>query len=186
MFDGNGLTPAFIFGGWQLSGVLTRHTGFPFTPTINGSIQLPNGRNIGSIRPVTYTGERPDSNTNENFLRAGGLFNGRNVGQIFSLLPNTNNSYLNNTPAIGRNTFFGPKYFDVDMSLQKRILLPNMGALGENSKLDLRVNFFNIFNSTNIAPLGSASSNRINNPNFTEAGRYLSGRVVEAQVRFSF
>lgn len=175
-----------LLGGWQLSGIMTRHTGFPFTPTINGSIELPNGRNIGSIRPVRYSGARPDSNSNANFLRPGGLFSGQNLSQIFSLTPNTNNSYLNNVPAIGRNTFFGPKYFDLDMSVQKRFGLPNLGVLGENPNFDIRFNFFNILNSRNIAPLGSASSNRINNPNFTEAGSLLAGRVVEMQLRFSF
>ena len=175
-----------LLGGWQLSGILTRHTGFPFTPTINGSIELPNGRNIGSIRPVRYSGVRPDSNSNENFLRAGGLFSGQNLSQIFSLAPNTNNSFLNNFPAIGRNTFFGPKYFNLDMSVQKRFGLPNLGVLGERPNFDIRFNFFNILNSRNIAPLGSASSNRINNPNFTEGTALLAGRVVEMQLRFSF
>lgn len=175
-----------LLGGWQLSGIMTRHTGYPFTPTINGSIELPNGRNIGSIRPVRYSGARPDSNSNDNFLRAGGLFSGQDLGAIFSLLPNTNNSYLNNRPAIGRNTFFGPKYFNLDMSVQKRFGLPNLGVLGENPKFDVRFNFFNILNSRNIAPLGSASSNRINNGNFTEGTALLAGRVIEMQLRFSF
>ncbi|CAN5324762.1 hypothetical protein BH20ACI1_BH20ACI1_15310 [soil metagenome] len=175
-----------LLGGWQLSGIMTRHTGFPFTPTINGSIELPNGRNIGSIRPVRYSGARPDSNSNANFLRAGGLFAGQDLSQIFSLLPNTNNSFSNNVPAIGRNTFFGPKYFNLDMSVQKRFGLPNLGVLGENPKFDIRFNFFNILNSRNIAQLGSASSNRINNGNFTEGTALLAGRVIEVQLRFSF
>ncbi len=173
-----------LLGGWQLSGVMTRHTGFPFTPTISSSVRGPNGETFGPVRPVFYNGERPDSNSNENFLRAGGIFGGR-ATQIFSTQL-VGNSYLDNPPGVGRNSFFGPKYFNLDMSVQKRFGLPNLGVLGENPNFDIRFNFFNILNSENIAPLGSAASNRINNPNFSEGGALLSGRVVEMQLRFSF
>lgn len=190
-----------LLGGWQLSGILTRHTGFPFTPTISSSVRGPNGEFFGPIRPVEYYGERPAGNSNENFLRAGGLFpnnlivdaNGRVVNcnegagcsNYFQTVRN-GDSYISNPPGIGRNTFFGPKYFNVDMSVQKRFGLPNLGILGENPNFDIRFNFFNILNSQNIAQLGSASSNRINNANFGEATGLLSGRVVEMQLRFSF
>lgn len=184
MFDGNGLTPAFFLGGWQLSGVLTRHTGFPWTPTISADIRGPNGEFFGPVRPVFYNGERPDANTNENFLRPGGIFGGR-ANEIFSTELN-GDSYIENPPGIGRNTLFGPKYFNLDMSVQKRFELPGSGVLGEAPAFDVRFNFFNILNSTNIAPLGSASSNRVNNENFSEGTTLLSGRVIELQLRFSF
>lgn len=173
-----------LIGGWQLSGIMTRHTGHPWTPTISGSVRGPNGEFFGPVRPVTYTGERPAPNTNANFLRAGGLFGGR-ATQIFSTQLN-GNTFATNPPGIGRNTLFGPKYFNLDMSLQKRFGLPDFGFLGENPNFDVRFNFFNILNSTNLVPLGSASSNRVNNPNFSEGTGLLAGRVIEMQLRFSF
>lgn len=173
-----------LLGGWQLGGVMTRHTGFPWTPTISANVRGPNGFTFGPVRPVFYSGERPDSNSNENFLRAGGIFGGR-ATQIFSTQI-IGDSYLDNPPGVGRNTFFGPKYFNLDMSLQKRFGLPGFGFLGEAPKFDVRFNFFNILNSVNIAPLGSASSNRVNNPNFSEGTSLLAGRVIEMQLRFSF
>lgn len=183
-----------LLGGWQLSGILTRHTGFPWTPTISANVRGPNGFTFGPVRPAAYFGQAPLSNTNENFLSAGGLFPNNlilnNMGQVigsnyFDITLN-GDSYLLNPPGIGRNTFFGPKYFDVDMSVQKRFGLPGMGFLGESPKFDVRFNFFNIFNTVNIAPLGSASGNRVNNPNFSEGTALLAGRVVEMQLRFSF
>ena len=95
--------------------------------------------------------------------------------------------YSDNPPAIGRNVFRGPRYFNVDMTVSKRFGLPNLGALGENPNLDLRFNFFNLFNITNIAPFQNFSnSTRTDRINFGEATALLAGRVIEMQLRFSF
>ena len=92
-----------------------------------------------------------------------------------------------NPPGIGRNSFRGPKYFSTDLSLVKRFGLPNLGKLGENTNLELRANFFNIFNTLNLTPFGSQDSNVfVTNPNFGEATGALAGRVIELQARFSF
>lgn len=173
-----------IIGGWQINGILTRHTGYPWTPTISSNLRGPGGFTFGPIRPAFYNGQRPDSNTNENFLRPGGIFPGGGSA-YFSTTINGDN-YLLNPPGVGRNTFFGPKYFNVDMSISKRFGLPGFGVLGENPNFDIRFNFFNILNSQNLAPLGSASSNRVNNANFGEPTGLLAGRVIEMQLRFSF
>lgn len=173
-----------ILGGWQISGILTRHTGFPWTPTISSSLRGPNGNFFGPVRPVFYNGRRPDSNTNENFLRPGGIFPGGGAAYFSTSI--NGDTYQANPPGVGRNTFFGPKYFNVDMSVSKRFGLPSFGVLGENPNFDIRFNFFNIFNSQNLAPLGSASSNRVNNANFGEPTALLAGRVIEMQLRFSF
>ena len=92
-----------------------------------------------------------------------------------------------NPPAIGRNTFRGPKYFNVDMSFVKSFGLPEFGWLDENASLDLRFNFFNIFNTLNLAPFNALSDpTRVQLNTFGVATSALSGRVGEFQVRFSF
>jgi hypothetical protein len=174
-----------LLGGWQVNGILTHHTGFPWTPVINSSLRGPNGNFFGPVRPVVYFGGQPDSNTNDNFLRPGGIFPGGG-SQYFSTAL-MGEDFLSNPPGVGRNVFRGPKYFNVDMSVSKRFGLPDLGVLGETPNLDIRFNFFNIFNIRNLAPFQSQSdSTRVNNVRFGEPLGVLAGRVVEFQARFSF
>ena len=48
---------------------------------------------------------------------------------------------------LGRNTVIGPNLFDVDFSAAKKITIPR---LGDSASLDLRFEFFNLFNRTNF------------------------------------
>ena len=57
----------------------------------------------------------------------------------------------------------------------------------ESAKLDLRANFFNLFNKLNLTPFARNASNvSINDPHFGQASGALAGRVIEFQVRLSF
>ncbi|MEQ1606619.1 MAG: TonB-dependent receptor [Pyrinomonadaceae bacterium] len=180
-----------ILGGWQISGIATSHTGFPWTPKLFGCL---NGNVSGSAgfcdpRPtalaVNSRGINPGANTNDNFLRPGGLF-GVAGTSIFSTAFNTSDPFLNR-PAIGRNTLNGPKYFSLDMTFGKRFGLPSAGFLGENANVDVKFNFFNILNTLNLAPFNSNSDpTRIQLNTFGVATSALSGRVGEFQIRFSF
>ena len=86
-------------------------------------------------------------------------------------------------PGIGRNSFRGPRYFAVDLSVAKRTGLPRF--LGEGAFLEVKANFFNAFNNTNLQPFGFFSPN-VDSPDFGRAERALAGRVIEFQARFSF
>jgi hypothetical protein len=137
------------------------------------------------VRPISFFGGQPDSNSNDNFLRPGGIFPGG--GSAFFSTTLNGNDFFSNPPGIGRNVFRGPRYFNVDMSISKRFGVPGFGVLGEAPNLDLRFNFFNIFNIRNLAPFQSQSdSTRVDNPRFGEPTGVLAGRVVEFQARFSF
>ena len=174
-----------VLGGWQINGIATHHSGFPWTPILSNSLRGPNGNFFGPVRPISYFGGQPDSNTNDNFLRPGGIFPGGG-SQYFSTSL-VGNDFFSNPPGVGRNVFRGPKYFNVDMSVSKKFGLPGLGVLGEAPNLDLRFNFFNIFNIRNLAPFQSQSdSTRVDNPRFGEPTGVLAGRVVEFQARFSF
>ena len=88
-------------------------------------------------------------------------------------------------PGIGRNSFRGPRYFDVDMSLAKKFGLSNL--LGEGKFLELKANFFNVFNMLNLQPFGfNSTSTQVNSTLFGRAERGLAGRVIELQGRIQF
>lgn len=165
-----------LLGGFELTGILTTNTGFPFTPKIFESIRQPSGEFFGPIRPTGYFGGALDDTSNEAFLRVGGNFPGGGA-RYFPLTPGQ--------PGIGRNSFRGPRYFSVDMSVVKKTGLP--GFIGESANLELRANFFNIFNQLNLQPIrffddGSIITSQF----FGRSTRGLAGRVVEFQARFRF
>ena len=57
----------------------------------------------------------------------------------------------------------------------------------EQGKLDLRVNFFNLFNKLNLIPFTARDNNTsINDSHFGQASGALAGRVIEFQARLSF
>ncbi len=174
-----------LFGGWQVSSIVTWNSGFPWTPKIfgclNGNTSSSNG--FCDPRPTSYSGAQPASNSNDNFLRPNGIF-GVAGTTIFGTAFNGNSPFANR-PGIGRNSFRGPRYFNVDMTFAKKISLG--GFINENSNIDLRFNFFNILNTLNLAPFNSNSDpTRIQLNQFGTATNALSGRVGEVQIRFSF
>ena len=165
-----------ILGGFQLTGILSTNSGFPFTPKIFEAIRQPSGEFFGPIRPTGYFGGALDDTSNEAFLRPGGNFPGG--GALYFPL-------TAGPPGIGRNSFRGPRYFSIDMSVVKKMGLPNL--LGEDNHLELRANFFNIFNQLNLQPIrffddGSIVTSQF----FGRSTRGLAGRVVEFQARFRF
>ena len=132
-----------------------------------------------------YNGKQPLSNTNANFLSPGGIFPGGGAVYFNTSVPF--GPPFAALPAIGRNRFRGPRYHDVDMSFGKRFGVPSFGFLGEGAALDLKFNFFNIFNTLNLAPFNSLSDpTRVSLPAFGTATSALAGRTGEFQIRFSF
>ena len=176
-----------LLGGWQVSSIVTYNTGFPWTPKLFGCLQQVNSpANFCDPRPTLYNGNPPLSNTNEHFLQAGGIFPGGGGAYFNTTVPFNANPFANR-PAIGRNALFGPKYFSTDISLLKRFGLPSVGFLGEAAGIDVRFNFFNIFNNLNLTPFNSNTDpTRVSLPTFGTAATALAGRVGEFQVRFSF
>ena len=174
-----------LLGGWQASTIVTYHTGFPWTPKLFGCLNTSGAAGFCDPRPTSYNGTRPDTNSNDNFLRPGGIFGAAGT-TIFGTAFNGSDPFAN-LPAIGRNTLFGPKYFSTDVSLVKRFGLSGVGFLGEGAGVDLRFNFFNVFNTLNLSPFNSNSDpTRVTLTAFGTAISGLAGRVTELQVRFNF
>jgi hypothetical protein len=86
--------------------------------------------------------------------------------------------------------FRGPRYLGNDAQLAKSFGLPRLPGLGENAKIDLQANFYNIFNKENLANIGNAGSadtlENIGGPQFGVSQAGLAGRIIELQARFSF
>jgi hypothetical protein len=188
---------AKLIGGWQINGIWTYHTGFPWTPKIGPGIRSVSNDFFGPIRPVRYFGVQPISNTNDNFL-TGGIFPGTFIGGNCGAPPGCNTgfqtflnpgdpNYINNPPGIGRNVFRGPKYRSLDISLIKRFRLDGLFGMREGSGLDLRANFFNIFNQLNLDNFQFGDdSTFVDRAQFGRAQRALAGRTIELQARFNF
>ena len=112
-------------------------------------------------------------------MRAGGNFPG-DGSKFFQLA-------ASGPPGLGRNSFRGPRFFSVDLSLVKQTRLPKFVSLGEEAKLDFRANLFNAFNKLNLRQFGFAESGTVVEDNrFGRSGGALAGRVIEFQARLSF
>ena len=168
-----------VLGGWQINGIVTAHTGFPWTPHTGQCVRSANSQDfVCPSRPPRYFGGNLEDTDDEAFIRPGGNFPG---GGLIYFDQDNPGGVL--PPGIGRNSFRGPRYFAVDLSLAKRTGMPSF--LGEGAFLEFKANFFNAFNNLNLAPFGFFSPN-IDNPDFGRARNALAGRVVELQARFSF
>jgi hypothetical protein len=87
-------------------------------------------------------------------------------------------------PGIGRNTFPGPGYRDIDLNIAKAFGLPNMKVIGENARLEIKADILNVFNLLNINP--STIATNVANSNLGQASAALGSRTIDLQARFSF
>ena len=192
-------------GGWSLTGIMTLHTGFGWTPVYTEPHQIYcNTCNYGyqSLRPH-YLGGAGNSTSNDafktgsNFPSPGTANTGTNNNQFsnnYFMIPNYANAITDNPgqsttnfippPGLDRNSFPGPGYRDVDLNIAKAFGLPNMKVIGENAKIEIKADMLNAFNILNINP--SSISNNIQNSNLGQASSALGSRTVDFQARFSF
>jgi hypothetical protein len=184
-----------LLGGFELTSVVTARTGFPFTPVVGGCTSTPGGPALCPVRPQGYNGPS-DIDTSDDAFITGSNFPGGGA-PFFTVFEQANNTVA--PPGIGRNSFRGPNYFNVDLSVVKQTRL---GFIGETANLELRANFFNVFNILNLTSFAFGSDATTigffdprgpnepgvltNNPRFGRAVSGLSGRVVELQARFRF
>jgi hypothetical protein len=199
-------------GGWTVSGIINAHAGFPWTPYYNVQVQgVPSGdtcslvyanSNFCTVRPASYLGGARSDFSNAGFEP--GTTNFPNPSTSYFTAPSLGSGVgIIPTSGVARNSFRGPRYSSIDATLAKAFGLPHMPVLGKNAKIDIRANFYNLFNQLNFAPFGPQqigtivvtpasggvpASQRVTSPNgtFAQGTSALGGRVIEAQVRFSF
>ncbi len=191
LFKGNGWAEK-VMGGWQISGILNWHTGFPWTPIYNNTgcnvVYFASG--YCNLRPATSLGGAGTDYSNSTFEKANGNF--PNGALSYFTVPQFSSSGIPPAPAVGRNSLRGPGYFDTDMTVQKSFGLPSMRIFGEAARITIRGDLFNIFNKLNLSPLTTSPANVISfdgttsNSQFGQAQNALAGRIVDLQARFEF
>jgi len=130
-----------VLGDWTISGLVVVHSGQPFS-ILAGS----------------------DTNGDGNTTDRATLIPGQDLTAVYAsggsetqfLLPQS--QVLNSVFAtkggtlLGRNAFTGPSFFNLDFGLQKNI------PLGEQRRIELRCEFFNLLNHTNFSNPNSTLS----------------------------
>ena len=158
--SGSGVARKFI-GGWQVNGIATLLTGFPFTPLL-GSNRSGDGNTRNPDRPSlnpAFTGPVILGNQTQWF----------NPNAF--VLP-TAGTYGD----VGRGTYSGPGLADVDMSIFKNT------TLSERVHLQFRAEFFNLLNRTNLGtPNATVFSGTTISPT---AGLITSLATTPRQIQF--
>lgn len=152
-----GEAPKVISRGWQMLGIYTAQTGSPFT------IVSPYGTeeygvdivNSNATRPFyVATAPRNPNHKSPQFFADDAEANQGMNGKYWSV-PTTTNALVGTVQTapgnLGRNTYTGPSWWNMDYSLVK-----NTSLGSEWGKLQLRADFFNIFNHPTFGTPNSA------------------------------
>jgi hypothetical protein len=158
---------ASILGGWQLSGVVSAYSGWPFNVTANG------------LNSINTSGEQQMSNINGGFQVLHGIGAGHNwfntsafsqptgcTGSVGTACPLVYGTSIGN---VSRNAYRGPGYIQNNASLMKTFVLH------ENWTFDFRCDAFQLTNSPQFA----APQNSLNSGTFGQVtGTVNSGAGV--------
>jgi Carboxypeptidase regulatory-like domain/TonB dependent receptor-like, beta-barrel len=167
-----------LLGGWHVDPTYEFHSGYPWSAVQgNNCPPVPNGGQICPSLPRAYLSGAGSNYSTSTFQKAGGNFPQGGPAYFDTSAPGP--------PFVKRNSFRGPRFQSINMSLAKATRVPFFGS--EGASLDFRANFFNIFNKLNLIPFGyNTPSTNIGDSHFGQASGALAGRVIEFQTRLSF
>jgi hypothetical protein len=167
-----------ILGGWQLAGVLIKQSGTPYSVVCNrGFIPVRNAAGV-------IVG-----NTGCDYNADGTNLDRPNVPAFGDSKSGSNDDFVNGifraadfpTPALGqpgnlgRNTFIGPGYFNVDLALVKSFRVTR-------ADVQLRLESFNVFDTVNLFnPVSNLAD-----PLFGRSTSALPGRIFQVSARLAF
>jgi hypothetical protein len=182
---GNAVADALV-NGFQVNATYTWHTGFPWTPVTSALTTTPvNGQLAQNVvRPTAYYGGAGSSCSNNAFETGSNFSNRSGAGGGSNYFKQTLPQTGVYTPGIGRNSFRGPCYQDVDISLAKEFA----HDFGErHTLLRVQANMYNAFNELQLQPIGNnTAGSDIPNAYFGYSQAADSGRVIELLARFQF
>ena len=185
--------PTALLKGWQLSGTLFARSGLPYTVVNSGASGPLNSLGYGASVFANFSGSSTPACNSPSSITSGpclspsafpDLVAGGDIGQ---------NQLNSGTEDQRRNQFFGPRYFNTDMTIMKYTMLPHW----EGAKIGLGAQFFNLLNHPNF----ESPVNDINNGNFghildtvntptSPLGAFLGGdssaRLIQLTVKFNF
>jgi hypothetical protein len=186
--------PTAALKGWQLSGTLFARSGLPYTVADSGASGILGGDNYQSAVFANYAGpsSTPGCSSPSSILSGPCLTSadfpdlaaGGNIGQ---------NQLNSGTENQRRNQFFGPRFFDTDMTIMKYTQIPRW----ESAKVGVGAQFFNLFNHPNFqSPVNDINSSNfgsvldtVNTPTSilgSALGADASPRLVQLTVKFNF
>ncbi len=124
-----------VLEGIQLAGIVSAQTGHPYTVVT----PLDNGRNgVAAFSYPDIIGD-PFASSGPRIDADGNVRTGASNNNAFS------STFLGHIGNEGRNHFYGPHYTNADLSLMKNM------TLTERFKIQLRSEFFNVFNHPEFA-----------------------------------
>ncbi|MCI0388299.1 MAG: TonB-dependent receptor [Acidobacteria bacterium] len=123
-----------ILGGWNVSSIVSAHTGFPITVTATDNFTLQNGR--GAQRPNLVGNPKPDNQTLDNWFNIA-AFKNPDLGTFGSA---------------GVGIIRAPGYSNWDFGVGKKFYVT------EGKYFDFRAEFFNFTNHPSFNPPASNSS----------------------------
>ena len=153
-----------------------------------------------SSLPAIYLGGAGTSTSNDQFKTGSNYSKGAEAYFGFpSYTAYSGTAFGNALPqVVHRNYAHRPWIQGCGYDVSKSFGLPNMKVLGENARLELRMDAFNVFNNLNFDPTsisnnigclpGSSGCSTTNpsNPNFGVANAVLAARVLSLTARFVF
>jgi len=184
--------PTALLKGWQLSGTVFWRTGFPYNVTNSAVTGQLGADGFGGPAFGLYSG--PSSHPGCSGPR--GTLDGGPVPCIarsdFPDFGNAGNQLVEGVNG-RRNQFYGPHYFDTDMTIMKYTRIPKW----ETAKFGIGAQFFNLFNHPNFTlPVGNINSGTFGdvlgtvNPPTSILGSFLGGdastRLIQLTAKFNF
>jgi len=159
-----------IIGGWQVNGTLVLQSGRPFSVICTNILYCDyNGDGDGYDRPNTPAfGNTKTGLSRSDYIK--GIF-------VVADFPNPNvGNTLGKNGNLGRNTFRGPGYADVDASIFKTFTMPH------ETSLEFRAEAFNLFNRVNLYLPHSNLSQAL----FGQSTAAFSARNIQLALKFRF
>jgi Carboxypeptidase regulatory-like domain/TonB-dependent Receptor Plug Domain len=161
-----------LLEGIQIAGIVSAQTGNPYSVFT----QLDNGRTgVASFSWPDVIGD-PHNNPGPR-LQSSGVKTGLNIAGF-------SNTFLGHLGDSGRNQWYGPSHTDMDMVLMKNI------HITERFRMQIRSEFFNLFNTPQFGQPGNVienagnfglSTTTVNRPDGT-----TSARQIQLAVKLNF
>jgi hypothetical protein len=155
----------YLIDDWTISGIYQAQTGYPFSVFMNGVDRQGTGLSARAsfANGTAFTSNRTDANAR--------VYTGPDRSLFASTVP-----FDGTQGTVGRSVFRGPKYFNMDFSIIKRI------PITERMRFTIRADFFNLFNNVNFG----VPNSDVTQSNFGLSTTAAAARIIQFAGRFDF